>query len=159
MLTQEQVKELFEYRNGKLYWKVARGRMKIGTEAGCLMSEGYVAIRFGGVGYRAHRIIYLWHYGFIPKMIDHINGVRADNRIENLRPCDAVTNQHNTVLNRTNTSGVKGVYWVPKKLLWLARISHNKQRVYVGHYKTISEAQQSIEQKRNELHGEFARHK
>ena len=84
MITYAKVLELFDYKNNELYWKVSTGRSKVGKKAGCVDGDGYIAIGFNNRDYKAHQLIFLINKGYIPKEIDHINGIRNDNRIENL---------------------------------------------------------------------------
>lgn len=85
-LTQECVRSLFDYRDGELYWKVSRGNgMKIGDLAGTVRTDGYRSIQINGKLYLAHRLIFLYHYGYIPKEIDHIDSNPSNNNISNLR--------------------------------------------------------------------------
>jgi hypothetical protein len=87
MFTQNDLKELFEYRNdGYLIRKIKTSNsVKTGDIAGCDTGNGYKKIRAFGKPYLSHRLIFFWHYGVFPKEIDHINGDTVDNRIENLR--------------------------------------------------------------------------
>jgi len=55
-----------------------------------------------------HKLIYLWHHGFVPEQLDHINRDTTDNRIENLRPADTANNAQNRRLFANNKSGCKG---------------------------------------------------
>ena len=88
--------QYFDYRDGKLYWKVSTAqRIKVGQEAGTKLPSGYVRVRINKKRIMAHRIIWEMHYGKIPDslQIDHINGVKDDNRIENLQLVTAKQNQ------------------------------------------------------------------
>ena len=85
----------FNYANGKLFWGISPSNGVVeGEEAGCLTAMGYVGVQFKGKHYKAHRIIYEMHHGEIPEgmVIDHINGNKSDNRIENLQ---CVTDRYN----------------------------------------------------------------
>ena len=100
MLTQEQVKELFDYdpETGDLVWRVKRGTHGVaGKIAGGLdHHHGYFRIRIDGKLYRTHRIIWLYVYGAWPvNDIDHVNGLRHDNRICNLREATRAENMQN----------------------------------------------------------------
>lgn len=106
-ITQELVKELFEYRDGSLYWKKIIGKhTRIGEKAGTLVNKKYqyFQIRINKTSYRAHVIIFLYHYGFIPKAIYHNNGNAFDNRIENLSAKDTSTDEITQTYLRTNFS-------------------------------------------------------
>jgi len=87
-ITQAKVRRLFDYRDGNLIWKVSRGRAVAGAIAGSLNpgSDGYVRVMIDRLSYRAHRLIYLWHHGHCPPLVDHKDTNRSNNRIENLRP-------------------------------------------------------------------------
>ena len=89
-----------------------------------------------------HRIIWEMHNGPIPDgmEVDHINHVRTDNRIENLRLVSRLENCKNRKLNSNNTSGFNGVSWSKRDGKWLAYIYINKKRIRLGLYSDISKA-------------------
>jgi hypothetical protein len=140
LLTQERVRELFDYIDGHLVWQISRGGVNVGDIAGSV-SHGYVQVKINNVNYRAHRLIWLWHYGYLPENdIDHLNRIRADNRIENLREVGDVCNQRNTTNHSTNTSGVKGVCWNAEAGKWHANIMVNGKQYYLGYHLDFFEA-------------------
>lgn len=105
MITQEILKSLLNYtpETGLFKWKVSRPpRGVIGAIAGFNNGSGYIKISIGGKKYYAHRLAFLWVEGEIPKMIDHINHCRSDNRWENIREIDSAT-------NCANVSGRRGL--------------------------------------------------
>ena len=111
-LTQKRVRELFDYdtETGLLMWKVNRRRVKVGDVIKTVNSAGYTTLEIESKSYLAHRIIWLWNYGYFPENdVDHINRVRADNRICNLREVSQSCNIHNSCVSTRNISGVKGV--------------------------------------------------
>ena len=136
MLTQERVKELFDYNaeTGTLFWKVARGTNKReGLPAGCIGSRGYFVTRSFGKLYYNHRLIWLWVNGYFPETnIDHKNKDKIDNRIENLREVSHQCNIRNSGNRKDNTSGVKGVYWHARAKKWHAFIYLNGRNIYLG---------------------------
>lgn len=145
--TQAEVRQLFDYDNGYLYWKVRAGRnVKPGQRVGPLASNHYVHVTIKGLKYKAHRIIWIWHNGPIKPhiQIDHINGIKDDNRIENLRP---VTLQENAF----NIKSVKG-YYKTASGKWVATIFYNGKSHHIGTYKTEALAKAARERKKNELH-------
>lgn len=142
-LTQEKVHELFDYRaDGNLVWKVSpNSRAKIGDIAGCVSCYGYILGTINKKSYRLHRIVWLWHHGYFPEnQIDHINRIRTDNRIENLREVTPACNMRNKGNMRTNTSGVKGVSLVKKSNVWIAQISIYGKNITVGSSPDFAEA-------------------
>ena len=162
MITQELVQELFDYKDGNLYWKKENKKTSASGIAGSKMIDkrkGYARYKVGikNKTYYAHRIIFLYHHGYLPKFVDHINGNSADNRIENLRPASQSQNSSNAKRFKTNTSGVKGVYWDKDTKKWRARVCLNYKMIQAGSYDTLEEAAKAVKQKRLELHKEFAR--
>ena len=111
-------------------------------------------------GTPVHRIVYARTHGKKQKgmQIDHINGDILDNRVENLRIATYAENQCNAKKRVDNTSGVKGVCWKKGLNKWYAQIKHNKELLYLGVFKDKKEAEKVVRKKREELHGEFARH-
>jgi hypothetical protein len=128
-ITKEQVESLFDYKDGKLFWKNdrARGKVKAGSEAGCLTSHGYKRLMIGYKEYPTHRIVFLYHHGYLPKMVDHIDGNPLNNNISNLRESDSQSNQYNRRKGNNNTSGCKNVSWNEKGQKWQVHISHKKK--------------------------------
>lgn len=100
-LTQNYLKELFDYRNGNLYWKVRKSyRIKIGDIGGYVRKDGYRHVGIDDKDYKSHRLIFLYHHGYLPKSLDHIDGNKSNNDIDNLR---CATNQENAMnQKRTN---------------------------------------------------------
>ena len=157
------IKELKEYlyiKNGELYWKKYAGQRAIkDSEAGSYdKHSGYSKIKFRGKHYLVHRIIWALHYGVWPsKDLDHINGFKADNRIENLRE---VTHQQNCVnrpKNCNNTSGFKGVIYCKASGKYRARIGIDGNRVCLGYYTTPEQASRIYEQTADEWFGTYRR--
>lgn len=127
--TQDRVRELFDYRSdGELIWKVDRSRkIHAGDVAGTHGAEKYHTVRFDYDGHYRHRIVFLWHYGYLPEQIDHINLDRHDNRIENLRSVTRSGNQW----NRAPGCGVRKI-----RNKWQARIAQHGERTDLGFFGT-----------------------
>lgn len=159
--SQERLAELFEYRDGKLFWREARrhGQIKAGSEAGTLTPFGYMRVNINRRIYAAHRLIWTLLRGLIPEgaEIDHINGVRDDNRIENLRLATASENKCNRKrAHRNNVStGVLGVYKELRCNSFRAHCQHNGKTV-AKNFKNVDEATQWRNATAKQLHGDFA---
>jgi hypothetical protein len=169
--SQEYLKERIDYNpdTGLSYWKERplhqfknKGLMNtwnkgnVNKVAGSLNNvSNYIAITIDGECYMLHRIIWKWYYGTEPKeLIDHINGVRTDNRICNLREATYSENTKNiNVTPKNNTTGHIGITF--SKNRYYARISVNGKRIGLGYYKTLEEAIYAREKAAREYHGEF----
>jgi hypothetical protein len=158
IITQELLHKLFDYKDGQLYWKNDNKAKKIkGNVAGYIKKNGYVGIRYMGNLYLAHRLIYLYHHGNLPKFLDHINLDKCDNRIENLRPCTRNENQRNHAIKITNTSGYKNITWHKKNKKWQVSFDVNSKKLYLGCYFDIEVAKFIAETMRHKYYGQFGR--
>ena len=155
MLTQSLVKSLFDYEaDGFLIWKYDATQSyrwncrHVGTVAGS-KRHTHVAISIGGVKYYAHRLIWLWHFGYLPEYIDHIDGNSLNNRIENLRECNMSQNQANASIG--NMRGIEA-----HGAKWRARINVNGVRIELGSYETQAAAQDAYRDAAKRFFGEYA---
>ena len=126
----------FEYKDGHLYWRIDPStHINKGTKAGTLGSNGYIRVRLSGKMYQAHRIVYEMHYGSIPTgmYIDHINGVKHDNRVENLQCVTPLQN----VSRRTDSFGSR---FIKRTQKYEARKQYDGKRYSLGHYGTLGGA-------------------
>ena len=159
VLTQEDALFLFDYIDGGLYWKnPTHGKAVKGSKAGFINEIGYYQISIYGKKFREHQIVYLMKNGFIPKEIDHINGNRTDNRIENLREATRTQNMYNKPAYKSNTSGSKNVSWKAKINKWQVAISYEGKRKYLGVFEDFEFAELVATEARNKYHGEYANH-
>ena len=159
MIDQELLNNWFRYEDGKLIRKVTiTSRAKKGNVVGTLSTSGYLACSVLGKRVLVHRMIFLMHHGYLPEVVDHIDGNPFNNHIENLRAATAYENMQNQKMHKRNTSGVKGVSWNKAKKQWEAIIGCNGKRERLGWFDSIAEAKVVIEKARTEMHGEFARH-
>jgi len=151
--------DYFIYKSGKLYWKVSPSyKIRVGNKAGSLSSSGHIQVRLKGKIYLVSRVIFLMHYGYLPKVVDHIDGDSLNDYPNNLRSATHSQNSFNSKKPHNNTSGVKGVYWNKANSKWLARINRQGKLAYSKQFDSIEEAEKAIIKKRKELHGNFARH-
>lgn len=160
-ITKELLHELFEYKEGELYWKVyTSSKTKPGDKAGCKNSHGYIQISIKKKLYQAHRIIFFMHNGYFPKYVDHIDGNRLNNRIENLRKATNFENSWNSKIRKNNTSGIKGVNWNKSRKKWEVRLRFavTGKNLYFGRYVDKELAELVAIEARNKYHGEFANH-
>lgn len=159
-LTYERLKEVIHYnrQTGVFRWKVFKGATAPqGREAGSLSSDtGYRLIRVDGRLYGAHRLAWFYTSGTWPiHQIDHINGNRADNRLENLRQATVSENRVNRPMPASNRVGLKGVSRNPPG--WMARIKMNGVVHHLGTFPTPEEAHAAYCTAAALIHGEFAR--
>lgn len=151
-LTQEQVKSLFDYKDGDLYWKNTKKLSAL------INQDGYKRSYINGKTYYNHRIIWLFHYGFLPKQLDHIDGNPSNNHIENLREVTNSQNQQNKNIGSNNKSGIKNVHWSNSMKKWCVQITVDKKIKTVGFYECLNEAGLAAKEARSSFYGEYANH-
>lgn len=150
------LKELFNFNpiDGIFTYKTKRSnKLPIGAVAGCISKKGYMVCMIDQKQYQGHRLAWLYHYGVFPKShIDHINGIRSDNRIENLREASQAENCQNLKKSR-GASGFLGVTIDShRKNRWKSSIKLNGKQTHLGWYKTPEEAHQAYIKAKRELH-------
>lgn len=159
MIAFANLKELFSYneKTGVFTRNISTNkRFKVGDKAGSINSNGYVVIKIKDKNFKAHRLVWLFHFGVLPPSnLDHINGIKSDNRIENLRLSTFAQNNSNVPRRTNNKSGYKGVIFHKATKKWMASCSHNKKRNYLGLFDSAEEANCAYVQFAKLLHGEF----
>ena len=160
--SKEDLERLFSYREntGELIWRINRtGGTKAGDVAGYISRMGYRVVKVKSRLYMAHRLIWQIKHGDVPDkaQIDHVNGDKDDNRLENLRLCSGSDNCQNRPANKRNKSGYKGVYWWKSRQAWRADIVANGRHRYLGTFATVELAHMAYCKAAAELHGDFAR--
>ena len=148
-ITQEAAKRMFSYKENNLYWnkrpmsdfKTKRGRnifnsSYAGKISGSVNTIGYRFIKIGNRDHSAHRIIWIFHFGKIPAnmQIDHINHIRSDNSIDNLRIVSEPDNHKNLSKRKSNKSGATGVCFVSRTKKWTAYIRVNGKLLFLGNF-------------------------
>ena len=148
----------YDPQTGGLTWKKLRNSLRLGEQAKSLDVGGYIQVNIAGYVLKGHRIAWAIYYGQWPDgPIDHINGNRSDNRIENLREVSHQTNCQNmrngSCKNETGFLGVhiaKGITNQNKK--YRAKIQHNKKQIHLGGYPTPQEAHEAYLQAKRKIH-------
>lgn len=141
-ITNERLKEVVNYcpDSGVFTRTISAPRVKAGSIVGS-MNNGYLRIRVDGVRYLAHRLAWLYMNGEFPDgEVDHINHLRNDNRICNLRDVTRQENSRNMVIPKNNTSGCIGVIWRKNRKRWTAEIKVSGKSIKIGMYKNIADA-------------------
>jgi hypothetical protein len=161
MLTQKEAQECFDYKDGILYWKVkAANRVKIGSPAGSFdPSTGYHKTHVYRKFHKTHRVIFLYHHGYLPDFVDHIDGDKLNNRIENLRAATKSQNCMNQKISTRNTSGTKGVMWLKREQKWLVALRVNSILHSFGYFKDKELAELVAVEATNKLHQDFSAYK
>ena len=164
MLEYREALELFryDYETGVLYWRWrVNNRVPKTLEAGSQnKSNGYLYVKVHGRRYLVHRVVMLMCYGFCGEGldVDHINHVRNDNRLCNLRFVTRSENSKNQSLSSKNTSGVTGVDFSKAHKKYRARIRVNREFIHLGYFDTLEEAsaaraEANLKYKFNNNHG------
>ena len=123
-----------------------------GADNSTSTKRGYRKLTIKGVSYLLHRLIFLYHFKYLPKVIDHVDGSVSNNKIENLQNCSQSKNISKSKLFNTNTTGFKGVSYHKVANKYEAYFTRNYIRTYVGLYETASEAFKARE---NYLKGKY----
>ena len=142
---------------GVITWRVARrGIVKGSTAGGKLSSGGYLRVCVDGRLYYAHRIAWAITHGSWPSgVIDHINGIKTDNRLSNLRDVSQATNMHNQRnAQRTigRTSKYLGVAWAKRNNKWRAAIKVFGYTKCVGYFDDELAARAAYLEAKQQLH-------
>ena len=165
------VRRLFIYKRGVLFWrnrpledfkrvnayKLWYKRYS-GKPAGSPTAKGYIRIAIYKKYYLAHRLVWLYHHGVLPEMLDHKNGKKDDNRLSNLRAVICSQNLWNARRYSHTKTNIKGVY-ERKKGVYEAHICTNGKRTYIGRFTSKKAAAGAVRAARELLHGEYARHR
>jgi len=153
-LSAERARELlaYDHETGLLTWRVNKGRARAGSRAGTPDKDGYLTVKVQGVTLKVHRIAFLLVEGEWPRgEVDHLNGVKSDNRYCNLRLASRSENMQNERRARFNSkTGVLGVTLCHGKPQ--ASLYANGTKRYLGQFRTVSEAHQAYLTAKRQLH-------
>lgn len=159
VVTQEELLSRLQYREGHLWWvrPPKKARVKVGDRWGSVTIRGYVTGMVCQKRFQEHRLIWLYHYGVWPVgSIDHVNGIKHDNRIENLREATFSENAQNKKGKKNTTSKYKGVSWCKQTQKWRACIKVGPVRKTLGRYETEQEAAIAYDDCAKENFGQYA---
>ncbi len=161
MITQERVRELFDYcpQRGKLIWRISNSsRARVGNIAGYIDTDGYRRVSVDGRKCQATNVIWLWVTGEWPdETIDHKDGNQSDDRWDNLRHADRSQQQWNTGVPRNNLSGCKGIYWEARRKKWYAQITAKGTRKHLGYFDLKEDAITARRSAEHLYYGQFSR--
>ena len=148
---EDKIRRSFRYNpdTGDLVRVFKNGKVRLIDQ---LDYKGYVIVSVNGRPFKAHRLIFFLCTGHIPEIVDHVNGVKNDNRWSNLRPCSKSQNSMNRGKQNNNSTGFKNIRKSPSGK-FTVRVSGK----WIGTFITIEEALIEAEKAREELHREFAR--
>ena len=158
MINQNDVIQNFEYKYGFFFWKNRRSGIQLGLQAGSKEKNGYYRIRFNGKKYLTHRLIFLFHNGFMPEFVDHIDNNPENNCIENLREATRQQNGQNKKIQKNNNTGVKNVFWEKSAKKWRVRITINGVSKSFGCFDNFDLAKSVAIKSRNKFFESFANH-
>jgi hypothetical protein len=145
----------YDPETGIFLWKITSPAAPAGSVAGGRDREGYWRIRIAHKKYYAHRLAWLYIYGEMPSVfVDHKNGKRTDNRLDNLRLADRCQNLWNRGAQRNSITGSKGVYFTGRP--WVAVIRVRKRTIHLGRFRTKEEAEAAYSEAAKRHHAEFA---
>jgi hypothetical protein len=144
----------YEAETGLFYWIERHGKRGIpGRVAGTVDVDGYVVVTLNGKRHKGHRLAWLFAHGRWPAVaVDHINGVKHDNRLTNLREADWAQNQHNRRLQKNNKSGFMGVHFCSRSGKWRAAIRAEGRGRNLGGYDSPEEAHSAYLRAKAALH-------
>jgi hypothetical protein len=155
-LTAQELCDLLFYdpETGKFTARISRGKRRAGTEVGLVNKFGYTYISIDGTKHPAHRLAWLYCNGEWPQgMLDHINCIKTDNRISNLRLATAAMNSQNQRFpRRGNRSGLLGVSWSEAHQGWRAKLLYLGRTLHLGMYDTPKEAHDVYVKVKRALH-------
>lgn len=132
----------FDQETGLFTWinDGTRG-VKAGDVAGTKTRDGYIMLSVSGKKILAHRVAWFFAYGqFAQGNLDHINRIKSDNRISNLRLATYAQNAQNRLANSKNTSGYKGVTWHKRDKKWQAAITVQGKVMHLGYFESSTDA-------------------
>lgn len=154
MISQQRLRELYDYKDGSLFFKESGIEHKATPITN---AHRYARLVVDGKAYALHRLIFLHCYGYLPKIVDHIDNDRTNNKIENLREVTQQQNCLNRVTHKNSKSGIKNVYFVTRMKKWCVAMTVQSKRKIIGYFEDLELAELVAIEARNKFHGSFAR--
>lgn len=157
---QKELQNFLAYRkDGSFRRKVRAGNSdpKGQIVRGTLRPDGYRKLQINKQQFLFHRIVFFWHWGWMPEYVDHFDRDKNNNRIENLRSVTASQNSRNCGLNSRNKSGVRGVIWRKEAKHWVSFICYKKKYMHLYQGPSKNQAIKIRAKAEKILHGEFAK--
>jgi hypothetical protein len=158
-ICQKLLQETFYYENGNLIWKQPTGRRISAGDIAGRNTGFYRMIGLMGKSHMAHRLIFMFHHGYFPPEVDHIDGNKMNNKIENLRSATHAENLKNQKLRYDNKAGVKNVAWATREQKWRVRVTVNGKDKHIGYFKDRDLAGLVAIEACNLYHKEFSAYK
>lgn len=159
-MNQQELQALVTYRDGCLYWNNAmcNNNIKAGSRAGYFHgASGYYKVRYGKTDRFIHRWIFLYHHGYLPEFVDHIDNDRSNNLIGNLREATRQQNAFNRRSQPNSSSKYKGVSWHKRAKKWCANGTINGKQKSLGYFDTEEAAAKRYDFIMEKYHKEFMR--
>ena len=135
------LRQNFTYKDGALLENIT------GRVIGCMTPRGYITCTVHHTRMDLHRLIWIYFngpYDCKTKELDHIDRNVSNNKIENLRCVSKTVNRLNADVNKTNTSGYRGVYFDKQRRKWCARCMVHGKQVYLGFYTDVKDAGEAV---------------
>lgn len=161
-ITLSEVKRhLYMDSDGKFRRKISHVKARLHEIAGGIDAKGYEIISLNSLKYRAHRLYYMYYHDIeeLPDdvYIDHVNGIKNDNRKENLRISTHAQNCQNGKITIRNTTGSIGIYWHKRDKKWTAAIGHENKLINLGYFSNREDAEFAYSEAARRLHGNFSK--
>lgn len=155
----EWLKEIIDYQDGVLSFRKSRGGISAGSPLGYESPNGYLHVRLLGILYPVHRVVWKLHHGTDPEFIDHADGDKKNNSIDNLREVTRTQNNRNASLSKANTTGFTGVCYAKREGMYRAEIYAEGKRTSLGYHEDIKDAVFAYNEACEKLHGEYGKRK